>query len=77
MALHASARFRDSGPHGRYGDEVRELDWSVGEVLGALDRLGVRNNTLVYFSSDNGGHRDEEDAAGERHGGWNGIYPGE
>jgi arylsulfatase A-like enzyme len=30
------------------------LDWSVGQILGALDALGVANDTLVFFSSDNG-----------------------
>ena len=38
-----------------YGDFIHELDWSVGEVLDALDRFGVAANTLVVFSSDNGG----------------------
>jgi arylsulfatase len=33
---------------------VEEIDWSVGEVLSALRRLGAENNTLVMFSSDNG-----------------------
>ncbi len=31
-----------------------QLDWSVGEILGALDRLGLASNTLVIFTSDNG-----------------------
>ena len=35
---------------------VRELDWSVGELLNTLDRLGLRENTLVIFTSDNGGY---------------------
>jgi uncharacterized sulfatase len=39
---------------GRYGDVVEELDWSTGEVLDALDRVGVARNTLVVVSSDNG-----------------------
>ena len=76
MALHASERFRGKSRHGRYGDEVEELDWSVGQVLDALDRLGLRDDTFVYFSSDNGGHRDEQDSEGNREGGWNGIYRG-
>ncbi len=42
-------------PYGRYGDFVQELDWSVGEVLAALDRLKVADNTLLVFTSDNGG----------------------
>ena len=38
-----------------WGDSVHEFDWSVGEVLKTLDRLGLNDNTLVIFSSDNGG----------------------
>jgi arylsulfatase A-like enzyme len=37
-----------------YGDFVMEIDWAAGEVLAALDRAGVANNTLVVFTSDNG-----------------------
>ena len=40
---------------GAYGDWIHELDRSVGGVLDALDRLGVTQNTLVVFTSDNGG----------------------
>ncbi len=40
---------------GLYGDWIHELDRSVGRVLDTLDRMGVAKNTLVIFSSDNGG----------------------
>jgi arylsulfatase A-like enzyme len=39
---------------GAYGDFVMETDWAVGEVLAALDKAGVADNTLVFFTSDNG-----------------------
>lgn len=39
---------------GKYGDFIRELDWSVGQVLATLDRLKLAENTLVIFTSDNG-----------------------
>ena len=39
---------------GAYGDFVMETDWAVGEVLAALDKAGVADNTLVVFTSDNG-----------------------
>jgi arylsulfatase A-like enzyme len=39
---------------GRYGDVVEEIDWSVGEVRRTLERLGIADNTLMVFSSDNG-----------------------
>ncbi len=37
-----------------YADYVMETDWAVGEVLDALERNGVAQNTVVYFASDNG-----------------------
>ncbi len=44
-------------PHGvgSYGDAVRELDSGVGQILSKLKSLGVDKDTLVIFSSDNGG----------------------
>ncbi|VGO18077.1 sulfatase family protein [Pontiella sulfatireligans] len=39
------------GPH---GDFCIETDWAVGEVLKTLDRLGLAENTIVIFTSDNG-----------------------
>ena len=39
---------------GNYGDFVMETDWAVGEVLAALDKAGIADNTLVIFTSDNG-----------------------
>jgi arylsulfatase len=50
----ASERFRSQSAAGIYGDAVEELDWSVGEILGALARHGLEEKTLVIFSSDNG-----------------------
>ncbi|MBI5684983.1 MAG: sulfatase-like hydrolase/transferase [Verrucomicrobia bacterium] len=40
---------------GLYGDWIHELDRSVGRILDTLDRTGAAQNTLVIFSSDNGG----------------------
>ena len=53
--LRPNARFKGTSGIGVYGDFIHELDWSVGEVLAALDRLKLADNTLVIFSSDNGG----------------------
>ncbi len=41
-------------PADLYADVIRELDWSVGQVLSKLDELGLGKKTLVVFSSDNG-----------------------
>ncbi len=54
IPLAASEKFRGKSPLGLYGDVIEELDWSVGQVLGALKKQGLDNNTLVMFSSDNG-----------------------
>jgi arylsulfatase A len=43
-----------SGPAGDYGDTVETIDDSVGRILAALDEHGLRENTLVVFTSDNG-----------------------
>lgn len=40
---------------GLYGDWIHELDLSVGRILASLDRAGVADQTLVIFTSDNGG----------------------
>ena len=47
--------FKGKSRYGPYGDFIEELDWSVGQVLDALDRLKVAGDTLVIFTSDNGG----------------------
>ena len=54
VPLGASPAFREKSERGLYGDAVEEIDWSVGEILGALDRLGLDRRTLVVFTSDNG-----------------------
>lgn len=40
---------------GLYGDWIHELDLSVGRILDAIDRMKATDNTLVIFTSDNGG----------------------
>lgn len=41
-------------PDNLYADVVRELDWSVGQILASLQELGLDEQTLVVFTSDNG-----------------------
>uniref|UniRef100_A0A8C5M4Y0 Steroid sulfatase n=1 Tax=Leptobrachium leishanense TaxID=445787 RepID=A0A8C5M4Y0_9ANUR len=74
-ALYVESQFRGKSNHGLYGDAVEEVDWSVGTILDELDKNSL-HNTLVYFTSDNGGHLEEISSSGEVHGGWNGIYKG-
>ncbi len=52
-------RFVGTSGHGTRGDVIQELDWSVGEVLKTLDKLKLSDNTLVIFTSDNGGVMDD------------------
>ncbi len=47
-------RFAGKNPMGPRGDAIAELDWTVGQVLDALDRNGLTKDTMVMFSSDNG-----------------------
>lgn len=54
VPLFAGDKFRGSTRHGLYADVIREIDWSVGEVLRTLEKAGVAKNTLVIFTSDNG-----------------------
>jgi arylsulfatase A-like enzyme len=47
-------KFKGTSGAGLYGDYAAEVDDSVGQVLKALDRAGLAENTLVFFTSDNG-----------------------
>jgi arylsulfatase A len=49
-----TSEFDGTSKAGRFGDFVHQTDWTVGQVLDALDRAGIANNTLVVFTSDNG-----------------------
>lgn len=48
-------RFQGTSAAGLYGDFIHELDWIVGEVVAALERQDVLDDTLIIFTSDNGG----------------------
>jgi len=52
--LGVSDDFKGRSIEGMYGDVVMELDWSVGQIMETLDQLGIADNTLVVFTSDNG-----------------------
>lgn len=47
-------RFAGKSDMGPRGDVIIELDWCVGQVLDKLEELGIRENSIVIFSSDNG-----------------------
>ena len=48
-------QFQGTSQAGPYGDFIQQLDFEVGQILKTLDRLGLAKNTLILFSSDNGG----------------------
>ena len=52
--LVAHPDFAGKSLDGTYGDVVEEMDWGVGQVVAEIDKLGLRNNTLIVFASDNG-----------------------
>jgi arylsulfatase A len=52
--LFASERFRGKSRGGLYGDTVEEIDWSTGEILECLKKNGLAEDTLIFFTSDNG-----------------------
>ncbi len=62
--IHPAPRFVGTSNAGIYGDYVQDCDWSVGQILETLDRLGLTENTLVIFTSDNGAI------------GWSAMYKG-
>src|SRR5690349_6291249 len=49
-----SSQFKGKSRIGNYGDKLMEGDYHVGQILDALKQLGVDENTLVVFASDNG-----------------------
>jgi arylsulfatase A-like enzyme len=51
---YASPAFSGKSNDGLYGDCIEELDASTGQLLDLLDELGIAENTLVLFTSDNG-----------------------
>lgn len=54
VPLHVSDKFKGKSERGLFGDVIEEIDWSVGEILSALKRNGLDENTLVIFTCDNG-----------------------
>lgn len=54
VPIYASPDFLGTSERGLYGDVVQELDWSVGQVVSALEDAGILESTLILFTSDNG-----------------------
>ena len=80
-------RFRGTTDLGYRGDNIVQLDWSVGKIMKILEEMGIDENTVVIFTSDNGpvyidgGYQDGSDkgdhkAAGIYRGGKYSVYEG-
>ncbi len=54
VPLFVSDKFKGKTAGGLYGDVIAEIDWSVGQILEAVKRSKLDDNTLVIFTSDNG-----------------------
>jgi putative membrane-bound dehydrogenase-like protein len=50
----SSEAFKGKSKNGPWGDAIEELDWSMGVILDQLNELGIAENTLVIWTSDNG-----------------------
>lgn len=54
LPLFPGEAFKGKSQNGKYGDWIEEVDSSTGQILKALKELGLEENTLVIFTSDNG-----------------------
>ena len=60
LPLYAPKRFMDQSENGRYGAAVECVDWSVDVLMSELKRLGLDENTIMVFTSDNGSRNRDE-----------------
>jgi arylsulfatase A len=58
-------KFRGTSEIGQLGDYINELDFHVGEIMSTLEALGLDDNTILFFSSDNGGALKDHSSAGK------------
>jgi len=54
VPLGVSEKFRNKSKQGMFGDVMMEVDWSIGEIMKALRKNRIEENTLIIFTSDNG-----------------------
>ncbi len=65
--IDVSPEFKGTSNGGLYGDVIQELDHHCGRLLDTLDELGLRDNTLVIFTSDNGPWNNLRDVLEKKH----------
>lgn len=54
VPLYVSDRFKNKSEAGLFGDVMLEVDWSVGQIVDAVERNGLAEKTFIIFTSDNG-----------------------
>ncbi|MGQ1787971.1 sulfatase family protein [Saccharicrinis sp. GN24d3] len=54
IPLGVSDKFKGKSEQGLYGDVMMEVDWSVGEIMKALEKNNLTDNTIIIFTTDNG-----------------------
>jgi arylsulfatase len=54
VPLYVSEKFKGKSDRGLYGDVIMEIDWSVGEIINALEENDLLENTFILYTSDNG-----------------------
>ena len=67
--IDASDEFKGKSDGGLYGDTMEELDHETGRLLDAVDEFGLRENTLVIFTTDNGPWSNAQEALAKKHDG--------
>ncbi len=82
--INPAAEFRGKSQAGLYGDYIQHLDHYVGEVMAALEKHGFAQNSIIVFTSDNGGrydrdalkagHRTNGELLGQKTDGWEGGH---
>ena len=54
VPLYVSEKFNSKSGKGLYADVMMEVDWSVGQIMESLEKNGLKDNTWIIFTSDNG-----------------------
>jgi len=70
---YAGPDFAGKSIRGKFGDAVEEMDWVTGEIMNKIRDLGLSNNTIVFFTSDNGPWMEERIYGGSE-GPFTGLY---
>ncbi|MEX2568226.1 MAG: arylsulfatase [Cyclobacteriaceae bacterium] len=60
-------RFENRTGLGQYADFILQTDWSVGQILNTLKEIGLEENTLLIYTSDNGSYMYQMDGNGPDH----------